>query len=484
MQPIDYMQGYKNPLQNILDQVKMYQEFNQNANILRSQKAQSQLEQATSERKIRAMQDLHNLDFDDESLLKKYVQEYKDLEYSKGIQDHLASLDEKQKQAEIGRISQTLSLLKNGKGDVAIDDLLAQAQAFENAGDSKNAEGARKMAQLIYQDPNSALDLVGKSYAVMVGKDGMSAYKDFVTTTAPNVQYQNMGGYGQVIKTDPITGEIQTKNVGNITQSADNVADNETKIAVAQMGYDSAENVANINGQYGIQKTNIEQTGQNARTQAELNLKSQLAEQEAIIKANEAKPMEAGGKMWLVKADGSHKPMLGDDGKQLLAGGGTAQKNIKEINDLKSLNDTALSGIENLEKALELNKQGIYSGFFADDRANFFDKLGSKNAGNTLLYQNLVMTNALSSLKTIFGGNPTEGERAILIDLQASVNKSPAVREQILLNAIKMAEDRIRSNNEQIQNYGGGAYITKVGNHSKNSQGNQQSASYNSMKLK
>lgn len=472
MQPIDYMQGYKNPLQNILDQVKMYQDFSQNANILRSQKAQSQLEQATSERKIRAMQDLHNLDLDDESLLRKYVQEYKDLEYAKGIQDHLASLDEKQKQAEIGRISQTLSLLKNGKKDVAIDDLLAQAQAFENAGDSKNAEGARKMAQLIYQDPNSALDLVGKSYAVMVGKDGMNAYKDYITTTAPNVQYQNMGGYGQVIKTDPITGEIQTKNVGNITQSPDNVADNQSKEKIAQWNNQNAKDVANINNDGAMARTQLTTQADLTKTQAQIEAdavkqQNQLAYQAQQDRMKSGQVMTATDGYQMIyyphETDPNKKAeyVLDPNGNRVKGNTGQAQKNMEKINELKGLSDTALIGIGHLERARLLNDE-IFKGLWANGRAEFFDKFGNEKAGKTLLYKNLVMTNALSSLKAIFGGNPTEGEREILLKLQASVDKSPAVREQILLDAIKMAKDKIRSNNEQIQNYGGHAYITKI----------------------
>lgn len=461
MQPIDYMQGYKNPLQNILDQVKMYQDFSQNANILRSQKAQSELEKATSERKIRAMQDLHNLDFDDESLLKKYVQEYKDLEYSKGIQDHLAGLDEKQKQAEIGRISQTLSLLKNGKKDVAIDDLLAQAQAFENAGDSQNAEGARKMAQLIYQDPNSALDLVGKSYAVMVGKDGMSAYKDFVTTTAPNVQYQNMGGYGQVIKTDPITGDITTQDVGDITQSADNIADNQRAMTVAQGGWQNAQDVAHINGGYNLQERQIQEAGENARTQAELNLKSQLAEQDKLLKMNDWKSVEAEGKMWLVNAQGQYRELINPQtGKQMLSN----EQSKKQIDESTRLNKLTAS-IDEAEKLLRTKgATGSWGGTVWD---NGLGKAGIATKGAEITAQLTAIGGQLTSLMPRMEGPQSNVDVEMYKQMAGDVGNSekPVAVRLAALN-------KIRQLNEKYSNHNG-------------PQGKKQvSADYNSMKLK
>lgn len=461
MQPIDYMQGYKNPLQNILDQVKMYQEFNQNANILRSQKAQSQLEQATNERKIRAMQDLHNLDFDDESLLKKYVQEYKDLEYSKGIQDHLASLDEKQKQAEIGRISQTLSLLKNGKKDVAIDDLLAQAQAFENAGDSKNAEGARKMAQLIYQDPNSALDLVGKSYAVMVGKDGMNAYKDYITTTAPNVQYQNMGGYGKVIKTDPITGDVTTKNVGNITQSPDNVADNETKIAVAQGGWQNAKDVANINNIGAMERTQLTTQADVAITEAKLAYEAQQD------KFKNAQQMfdENGNVFYYNPATGEAEYAIDPQGKPVSRG----QVEKKELSNAKLKNiqesEEQILSAQNMVSKLNYAIANLTDGTLNLGLLNNIWNAGKQKSGygndkSSRAYADLTSTvnEAVNQVLMLAKGTQTEGDaqRAKETILSMPMRDNATVVSQ-LQKLLLLADKTIKLKKEQIQRVYGNA---------------------------
>lgn len=50
---------------------------------------------------------------------------------------------------------------------------------------------------------------------------------------------------------------------------------------------------------------------------------------------------------------------------------------------------------------------------------------------------------ALQSLKAIFGGNPTEGERQILLDLQASVDKTPKERAAIVGRARAAAKRRL-----------------------------------------
>lgn len=336
MQPINYMQGYQNPLDNLLGQVHAYQAISQNANTLRSQKAQSELEEAVSERKILAMQDLQTVDYNSEQALREHAMRYADLEYSKGVQAHLATLDEKQRQAEIGRVSQTLSLLKNGKNDVAIDDLLAQAQAYENAGDSQNAQGARQMAERIRQDPKSALDFLGQRFAIVVGKDGMSAYKDYVDSTAPKANFHDLGNQVMASLINPTTGEMTTQNVGFKGQSPDNLADNKRALAVAQGGWKNAQDVAHIQGGYNLQERQMQEAGDNARKQAELNLQAKIAEQEALIKANEVKPMEYGGKMWLVRADGKFKPMVGADGQQLSAGGVGGTGGGKSLTDTQS----------------------------------------------------------------------------------------------------------------------------------------------------
>lgn len=68
----------------------------------------------------------------------------------------------------------------------------------------------------------------------------------------------------------------------------------------------------------------------------------------------------------------------------------------------------------------------------------------SEESNALINYDNLVKEQALAQLKTTFGGNPTEGERKVLLELQASSGKTPEQRAAILDRAIALAQDRVK----------------------------------------
>lgn len=91
-------------------------------------------------------------------------------------------------------------------------------------------------------------------------------------------------------------------------------------------------------------------------------------------------------------------------------------------------------------------------GMFVDD----------KRATATTDYSNLVTQQALSNLKATFGGNPTEGERKILLDLQALPKYNPDAQKAIIGNAIKLADSHIKQGANKLNtittgNYAGAA---------------------------
>ena len=137
----------------------------------------------------------------------------------------------------------------------------------------------------------------------------------------------------------------------------------------------------------------------------------------------------------------------------------TLQKELIESDDMVA---TAKSAVSNIDKALELNPK-IDSGWKAVDRAKIRVQLpgDSAKAKATLDYDNLVGTQTLGSLKAIFGGNPTEGERAILLDLQASADKPADVREKILQRAKVAAQKRIDLASARAKSIRGGTYLTE-----------------------
>ena len=141
----------------------------------------------------------------------------------------------------------------------------------------------------------------------------------------------------------------------------------------------------------------------------------------------------------------------------------------RELNDADEA--TFQSGLvqKQLQAALDINEKA-YSGFGALSRAEAAGKItgmvgGKPNAeaDATIALNNIITTQALDSLKLTFGGMPTEGERKILLEIQGSVDKTPAQRKDIFDRAMTMAKARqgfhsrkaeaIRSGTWSKQNY-------------------------------
>jgi hypothetical protein len=93
------------------------------------------------------------------------------------------------------------------------------------------------------------------------------------------------------------------------------------------------------------------------------------------------------------------------------------------------------------------------TGFFNDDKGQATTELN-----------NVVLGQALSSLKSLFGAAPTEGERKILVDLQASVDKTPAERRAIIARAKALAERRLEFNRQRASQLRGGDFYRSGGN--------------------
>ena len=109
--------------------------------------------------------------------------------------------------------------------------------------------------------------------------------------------------------------------------------------------------------------------------------------------------------------------------------------------------------ISTLTEALSLNEKA-YSGFGAKQRAVFRSNLlpgNTDSADATILLDNLMTNQALNSLKMTFGGMPTEGERKILLDVQASADKTPAQRKEIIERAIEAAKNRVIINTNKAK---------------------------------
>lgn len=142
----------------------------------------------------------------------------------------------------------------------------------------------------------------------------------------------------------------------------------------------------------------------------------------------------------------------------------TDKKAILEADDLVASSQNA---IDSLTKARNLSDTAN-SGWFAGTRAaignNLPDMLvpdaisSPESSAATSDFDNAVVGNALTQLKAIFGGAPTEGERQILLDLQGSSSQPKAVRDKILERATEMAQRRLEFNKQRADGLRGGSY--------------------------
>ena len=136
----------------------------------------------------------------------------------------------------------------------------------------------------------------------------------------------------------------------------------------------------------------------------------------------------------------------------------TLQKELLESDDAIQ---SAGSIIRSLQTAKEQNEKA-YGGYFAKKRAQIVSNLGgSEAADSTIDIDNLMTGQGLDQLKAIFGAAPTEGERKILMDMQASVDKTPRQREAIMDRAVAAAERRAAFAKSKAQAIRDGSYLTE-----------------------
>jgi hypothetical protein len=115
------------------------------------------------------------------------------------------------------------------------------------------------------------------------------------------------------------------------------------------------------------------------------------------------------------------------------------------------------SVITSLDKALELNDRA-YTGPAAETRGYVGSLFGLEDAAATEELKNIVTAQALDSLRATFGSMPTEGERKILLEVQGSVNQSPAVRKKIYERAKAAAQKRLAFNRQRGESLRSGTF--------------------------
>lgn len=142
----------------------------------------------------------------------------------------------------------------------------------------------------------------------------------------------------------------------------------------------------------------------------------------------------------------------------------TDKKAILEADELTAANRSAIT---NLDTASTVSPQAN-SGLGASWRAwagNALPDLmvpdfisSPESSAATAQLENITTGNALESLKATFGGNPTEGERKILLDIQGAAGQPDHVRQEIYARARAAAERRLKFNEDRAAQLRGGTY--------------------------
>lgn len=117
---------------------------------------------------------------------------------------------------------------------------------------------------------------------------------------------------------------------------------------------------------------------------------------------------------------------------------------IKLRDETESELNASTSALSALSKAYELNPN-TFTGAGPDivqRKALELSGAKSEKLTNTRIMENLLGSQALEQLKVIFGGAPTEGERAILLDLQGMGAKSLDERAEIIKRAAQLVRQR------------------------------------------
>jgi len=130
---------------------------------------------------------------------------------------------------------------------------------------------------------------------------------------------------------------------------------------------------------------------------------------------------------------------------------------------LKSEAETNIQGLrlaeKSLREALALSPKA-YAGPLAAERGAFAGatNVDSPSAVATRQFNNIMTEQALAQLRPIFGGNPTEGERKVLLENQSRANISRPEREAILERAIETVQARLRNAEKTLSEVSRGEY--------------------------
>ena len=349
---------------------------------------------------------------------------------------------------------------ESGEAEQQLGDLQKQkqeaiAKALRTFGEKANPSQAGTGATNLVNDALPPEMQIGAQPALAPRKpDLYGAYQSLADSGVADLQKAGMQGFLQMPQ---IQAQQQEREDARTFRQQEAQAAREARAQELQMRMQDARTSQQekLAAQRELQQMQID-----ARKDMQRMIASTRQAPQAQIIQTDSGPMQLVG--------GRAMPIVGPDGKPVAAPkkgaaglSATAQKELFEADDAVQ---NGMGAISSLQKAMELNDKA-YSGFGASTRATLRSNLPgtSKEADATIAMENIIKDQALTSMKSIFGGNPTEGERAILLDLQASASKTPEQRKEILTRATQAAQRRLDFNKQKADALRGGTYMSEGG---------------------
>lgn len=192
--------------------------------------------------------------------------------------------------------------------------------------------------------------------------------------------------------------------------------------------------------------------------QGDSNVSAQIAERQSAAQSLGLDPNDPAYKSYILTGKMPREdqaPLTATDKKAILEADDAVMVNQTVIDQLQSVINPGADGKSINDIAGYGWNADIQSWLARNDGKNVFD---DRQGQATTELKNIVLGQALSSLKSTFGAAPTEGERKILIELQASVDKTPKERGAIIKRAIDLANMRLKFNQERAEGLRGQTY--------------------------
>ena len=133
---------------------------------------------------------------------------------------------------------------------------------------------------------------------------------------------------------------------------------------------------------------------------------------------------------------------------------------IKMKSEAEDLIASSKQSLLDLKQAYALNPNTLAGGWLEKGQQFLGEAAGSKDPTivNTRILNNLLGSQGLAKLKATFGGAPTEGERAILMELEGIGAKTKEERGAIIKRAYRVLQDRVAREQSRLDQITSGAY--------------------------